>query len=155
MELTLTGASLNSDKAISSAGSKVAKAGTCKHKNEHTHNHGRRHDCKDDKCCDKDSTKNPSNFQSLESIPVEKLLSNEAVLFSAILTTIKGGSFDSFRYLIDTVLDHEHKGNILKWGKPITEYGENDDAGKNCTSALGRRWDDGHTLIHWVRFRFK
>mmetsp|Transcript_30266 Transcript_30266/g.46319 ORF Transcript_30266/g.46319 Transcript_30266/m.46319 type:complete len:858 (+) Transcript_30266:185-2758(+) len=173
MELTLTGASLVDDNKTPTpkptpnpaAASAVALAGNppqcekkcCDNHNVHAHGHA-----------NASAAQAQSNYQSLHSIPIDKLLSNEPVLFTAILTTVKGGAgtYESFVYLVDAVLGHESKGNVFSWGHEQEQEQEqnnsggimtsamingnnNNDNNNNCKSVLGRRWKDGHTLAHW------
>lgn len=190
MELTLTGASLTSDGkgSINSSGSSagISATGTNNnavkiqqqaHSHSHVHDHGHSHGGK--ACCNNHG-RAPSNFQSVEKIPKEKLISNPAVLFSAIVTSVKGGTFDTFKYLVDIVLQEEkEKEAPMNWGTDILSEDANananaainnsnrntstnnssdsnnsgNDFGKKCISALGRKAQDGHTLVHWTAKR--
>ncbi len=191
MELTLTGASLNSDNGrnkstshshnhnnnSSTSGNKNNAAQVKKkcahHVNNHSHNHS--HGQAGKSCCDSHSNvKPPANFQSVESIPVDKLVSNPAVLFSALITCMKGGNFETFQYLVDIILNHERDTKKpMKWGisiyqtpSPETQQQPAVPAIRDSenialsipsqyqsTSALARRGPDGHTLSHWAAKR--
>jgi ankyrin repeat protein len=204
MELTLTGASLNSGDGTPSgngtSGNTTTNATTnnnnntnknpsqqqpkqqqCGHNHNHghshSHSHGHNHNNDEQECCSNNSNPHPSNanFQSVESIPVDKLLSNPPVLFSTLIACMKGGSgaFGTFTYLVDVVLKHEQeKQSPMKWGTDIyddtdttrsigigdstnTKTGTGTSINKEfqCKSALGRRAGDGHTLSHWAAKR--
>jgi len=176
MELTLTGASLNSDGNSNSnrpaAGSAPLLAAqpqpqsqqhsqhsssvsSHSHDHSHSHSHGHGEKCSHDHG-NPSSNPRPPNFQSVESIPVDKLLSNPAVLFSAIITSVKGGGFDTFKYLVDVVLKEEAAQEApLKWGVDVgVGVGVGGGAGTGtCSSALGKRANDGHTIAHWTAKR--
>jgi len=88
-----------------------------------------------------------------ESLQIEKLLSTPYVLFSAITSAIKGGSYDSFEYLASAVLKHEaKKGNFLLSEFNPTSNDSSNDISENV-SGLGRRGEGGHTLAHWAAKR--
>ena len=170
MELTLTGASLIGDKKAkvvtfaepgtvgsshgTSSDSTSTTAATAtssdteisRNKTWHAHDHSHNHSHSNhDKCCNH-APVSRANFTSVESIPEEKLIQNKPMLFSAMIASIKGGSFSTFKYLVDIILKYEkQKGEdfFSEWGTDIN----------GCKSCLGRRLEDGHTLIHWCAKR--
>jgi len=169
MELTLTGASLTGDKkakvvtfaepgkvgssngtsSTSSTSTTITTASDSSiskksifqaHDHSHDHSHSNH-----DKCCNP-TTVARANFTTVESIPEEKLVQNKAMLFSAMIASIKGGTFPTFKYLVDVILKYEKlKGEdfFSEWGTDIN----------GCKSCLGRRSEDGHTLTHWCAKR--
>lgn len=131
MELTLTGASLTSDT------SRVNTSTASSHDHSHHHHHSH--------ASQQQQQVGPaSNYQRVEAVPKEKLLNNPQVLFSALIAAIKGGSFETFKYLVDLVLLHEQSNDALQWGTKIDD---------TCQSSLGNQGPDGHSLAHWTSKR--
>ena len=185
MELTLTGASLTADgkKDTTAITNAASTNNTNTNAQAHGHSHGHSHCSHDGKksCCPPVTVN--TNFQSVEKIPKEKLISNPSVLFSAIITSIKGGTFETFKYLVDIViLEEKEKQAPMNWGTEILSHDSNSNSliptstdndannnksninsntakpmanmsNKECRSALGRKAPDGHTLVHWTAKR--
>ena len=163
MELTLTGASLTSDKSSKSPQSRNAlnnmksfpapsglsvpnaqAQGTqqlmLQHGNDCHHSHSHQHD----KCCEQTQSNIPSNYRPVDSIPIDKLLAQPKQLYSAIQACIRAGPFQTFSYLADAVIKYETDNDaILDWGVHVD----------GVTCSLGRRTDDGHSLAHWAAKR--
>jgi hypothetical protein len=161
MELTLTGASLTSNKPAQKkktpAEASLTEAAAAK-------------SCKK-KCCENHDTsttpKVPPNYQPVQSIPKEKLTANPKLLFTALVQSIKTGSYDTFIYLCNLVTEHEmtlradrggEENPIMNWGQRneevlLRESGhvvKDADLTKDCRTALGRRTEEGHSLAHWA-----
>lgn len=152
MELTLTGASLTGDKkkSVAFASPVVEKSSSLdklnllkSHQmNGHSHEHSHSHQ---DECCSNAITPR-SRFTAVESIPVDKLIQNKPMLFASLMASVKGGSFSSFQYLVDIILQHEKENGddiFQEWGTDMN----------GCKSCLGRRLQDGHTITHWCAKR--
>lgn len=165
MELTLTGASLNADvKSENVAGGGTQKSDTAALNSSMHHNHSHCHESSshgDHRSCNNRFSR---DYRPVESIPKEKLISNPDVLFSAIIASVKGGSFDTFKYLVDTVIQKEKdRQGPMAWGRNVEELefrnkgdgtvGLANDSRTGCVSALGNRDHDGHTIIHWTAKR--
>ena len=159
------------------------------HNHNHTHTHGKKQcDHKhgqtsgNKKCCDHDqpSASNVSSkFQTVESIPIPQLLSNPTLLLSALITSLKGGTFETFEYLVKIILDQETKEKKSDSYVHVdgTEIVSNDGLAKQqhqqqkksvfagwskeehngsstqSQSALTKVYKDGHTLFHWAAKR--
>lgn len=110
-------------------------------------------------CCDKHrgvAAGGGGDYRPVESIPREKLISNPEILFSAIIASVKGGSFDTFRYLVDMVIQEEKERQCaLLWGTDVEDESTSvvSQAVNQCQSALGKRDRDGHTIVHWTAKR--
>eukprot|EP00557_Chaetoceros_sp_GSL56_P007511 CAMPEP_0176496550 /NCGR_PEP_ID=MMETSP0200_2-20121128/11252_1 /TAXON_ID=947934 /ORGANISM="Chaetoceros sp., Strain GSL56" /LENGTH=809 /DNA_ID=CAMNT_0017894507 /DNA_START=29 /DNA_END=2458 /DNA_ORIENTATION=- len=184
MELTLTGASLHTDgnksenvvlvrngcnsgdvsTLTSSTAAPNASVSHHHHHHHHSHNHNHSHGSTShgDQQCYNNRTKR-EDYRPVESIPKEKLISNPDVLFSAIIASVKGGSFDTFKYLVDIVIQEERDRQApLSWGAKVEDVGlssDKDTAGLTGDSrngymcALGNRDKDGHTIAHWTAKR--
>lgn len=172
MELTLTGASLNADGKVENVTGSTGLGGTPRNgvsaalnvsaHQHHYHNHSHSHSASfhgNQKCCDNRFSR---DYRPVESIPIETLISNPDVLFSAIIASVKGGSFDTFKYLVDAVVQEEkHRQGTLSWGKKLEDLkvrgngtvGLANDSSNGCQSALGNRDHDGHTIVHWTAKR--
>jgi len=141
MELTLTGASLTADGNVSVTTNAATSTGDTTNGQGQGQGQGHGHShSHDGKPCtsnhgnpagqQQQQQQVPANFQSIEKIPKEKLISNPSVLFSAIVTSIKGGTFETFKYLVDIViLEEKEKQAPMNWGTDILVQDSNSGFG--------------------------
>lgn len=80
----------------------------CEHQHQHGHQHGHVHQHGHQHHHQHGHMMRPQNYVDVKSIPRQKLTSNPAMLMNALVASIRGkGTFDTFTYLLQVVLDHE------------------------------------------------
>jgi hypothetical protein len=175
MELTLTGASLLSDKGalsrrrtgnVLSSSSKESLSNLTevndeekelKHKNSLVSNHGNNmsldsqhsHSHQNSSHSHSHHHNHQRQLAAIESVPMEQLLSNPIMLFGAIVASVQAGRFQTFEYLCNAVLTYEKEhGTMNVWI-------EDDPRAlpEKERSALARRNEEGFYLCHWASKR--
>jgi ankyrin repeat protein len=147
-------------------------------------NNDKSKDCKKPCCEDSHNQHRSQNYVDITSVPKDKLTNNPPMLMNALVTSIRGkGTFDTFTYLIQVVLEFESKQNgPMKWGRSShpeisnanmesnslhlndkhklnPNYAQNNthlhDMNDNLgyASCLTHYSDEGHTFAHWCAKR--
>jgi len=121
------------------------------HSGSHSHTHSH-HQTSNSNCShDHHHHHNQRQLATIESVPIDQLLSNPVTLFQAILVTIQTGRFSTFEYLCNAVLNYEAShGTMNVW---VAEDEPSTLKQIQPISTLARRSEDGFYLCHWASKR--